>query len=274
MSPESAFIVPNHLPQPSLFVPHGAPTFALRPGAAGAALARIATTLSPPRAIIMISAHWSTPVPTVGLADRPQTIHDYWGLPRELYSIVYPATGCKETAIEVRDRLSNAGFSTNLDEVRGLDHGAWIPLRLMFPNADVPVVPLSIQGHLGPTHHLAVGRVLAPMAQEGFLIIASGNLTHNLEDFQLAHMKGRQASAYVREFSDWIWHCLEACDLQALLDYRHQAPEAGRAHPTDEHLLPLYVAFGAAGSGSRVKRLYAGIDDYVLAMDTFAFYSR
>ena len=258
-------------PQPAFFVPHGAPTFALRPGAAGAALVRAAGSLGRPRAIIVVSAHWNTAVPTVGFADRPETIHDFGGFPRELYAIRYPATGCREAAAQVLARIRDAGFMVISDEKRGLDHGAWLPLRLMFPEADVPVIPVSIQAHLGPAHHLAIGRALAPLAEQGFLIIASGNLTHNLADFQLAYRTGGTTPLYVRAFADWIWQRLDASDVPALLDYRRQAPDAVRAHPDDDHLLPLYVALGAARPGGRIERLHAGIDEYVIAMDAFAF---
>jgi 4,5-DOPA dioxygenase extradiol len=260
-------------PQPTLFVPHGAPTFALQPGAAGAALARAAADLRNPRAIVVASAHWGTPDPTVGVGDRLATLHDYRGFPPELYAIDYPATGCREAAAEVLGQLTDAGLAAVAKETRGLDHGAWIPLRLLFPDAEVPVIPLSIQPHLGPAHHLAVGRALAPLARKGFLVIGSGNLTHNLRDFQLARVSGGGVPSYVRAFADWIWQRLAAGDLFALLDYRNQAPAAERAHPTDEHLLPLYVALGAAGDRARAERLHAGIDDHVLAMDAFAFHT-
>ena len=261
-----------HPTQASLFVPHGAPTFALRPGAAGAALRRAAATLARPRAAIVVSAHWDTPEPTVGLAERPETLHDYWGFPPELYELAYPATGCREAAAEVLAALHAAGFAAAGDDGRGLYHGAWIPLRLMFPEADVPVIPLSIQGGRGPAHHLAVGRALAPLAARGFLVLASGNLTHNLGDYRLAVAGRGDAFGYVREFADWIWQRMEAGDNAALLDYRQQAPDAVRAHPRDEHLLPLFVALGAGGVGARAERLHAGIDDYVIAMDAFAFH--
>jgi 4,5-DOPA dioxygenase extradiol len=256
---------------PALFVPHGAPTFALRPGAAGAALAAVAADLPRLRAIVVVSAHWDTAESTVGFADRPETIHDYWGFPRELNSIRYPATGCREAATEVRQRLAEAGFTVSADSSRGLDHGAWIPLRMMFPDADVPVIPLSIQSRLGPQHHLAIGRTLAPLAAHGILVLGSGNLTHNLGDFQAAYQAGGGAPAYVREFADWMWEKLAARDVPALLDYRSQAPHAQRAHPTEDHLLPLYVALGAAGEDFEATRFHAGVDDFVLAMDAFSF---
>jgi 4,5-DOPA dioxygenase extradiol len=260
--------------QPALFVPHGAPTFALRPGAAGTALAGVADLLARPRAIVAVSAHWETEVPTVSLATRLETIHDFSGFPAELYRMRYPATGCPEAAREVAQAIAAAGLAVDFDLHRGLDHGAWVPLRLMFPEADVPVVPLSIQPHLGPAHAMRVGRALAPLRERGILVIASGNLTHNLRDYLVAAQTGGHTPAYVREFADWMWDRLEAGDVTTLLDYRRAMPSAARAHPTEEHLLPLYVALGAAGEEFTVERIHAGIDDCVLAMDAFRFASR
>lgn len=257
--------------QPALFVPHGAPTFALRPGAAGAAISAKARTLSLPRAIIMISAHWDTAVPTVGFADRLETIHDFSGFPDELYALRYPATGCREAAEVVVAAIRAAGLPVATDTQRGLDHGAWVPLRLMFPEADVPVIPLSIQSHAGPEQAYLLGRALAPLLAKGFLVIASGNVTHNLRDYQLASRNGGQTPAYVRQFTDWLANRLQAHDISAVLDYRAQAPGAVQAHPSDEHLLPLFVALGAGGEQAEVQRFHAGIDDYVIAMDAYAF---
>jgi 4,5-DOPA dioxygenase extradiol len=269
MAPVTVF-APNSA-QPSLFVPHGAPTFALRPGAAGVALARAASGLARPRAIVIASAHWDTEQPQVGAAERLQTIHDFWGFPEELSRIRYPATGCLEASREVLSALHTAGLDAGLDSERGLDHGAWIPLRLMFPDAEVPVIPLSIQSGRGPAHHLALGRALAPLAKKGFLVIGSGNLTHNLRDFQIAVRSGGHAPEYVRPFADWFWDRIEARDVPALLDYRRRAPAAERAHPQEDHLLPFFVALGAGGSLDGAERLHSGVDDYVLAMDAFAF---
>ncbi len=257
--------------QTALFVPHGAPTFALRPGAAGAALVRQAQAVPQPRAIVIVSAHWDTALPTVGFAERPQTIHDFWGFPEALYAIRYPATGCREAAEEVVAAIANAGLPVTKDAERGLDHGAWVPLRLMFPEADVPVIPLSIQSRGGPQQAYALGRALAPLAARGFLVIASGNVTHNLRDYQLAARSGGQTPAYVREFADWMATRLAAQDIPALLDYRRQAPGAVQAQPSDEHLLPLYVALGAAGEKAQTHRFHAGIDDYVIVMDAYSF---
>ncbi len=257
---------------PVLFVPHGAPTFALRPGAAGAALAAMAQSLPRPRAIVILSAHWQTETPTVGYADRPATIHDFWGFPEALYTLRYPASGCREAADAVVTALEAAGLPVQRDEQRGLDHGAWIPLRMMFPDADLPVIPLSIPRRGGAQAAYQLGQALTPLTAQGFLIIASGNLTHNLGDFQQA---GRgQTPAYVRAFPEWIAERLTAGDLASVLDYRRQAPDAVQAHPTEEHLLPLHVALGAAGASAGIQRFHAGIDDYVLAMDAYAFSPR
>jgi 4,5-DOPA dioxygenase extradiol len=259
------------MPISPLFVPHGAPTFALRPGAAGAALTAYAAALPAPRAIIVISPHWDSDVPTVGTADRLETIHDFSGFPEELYRLRYPASGCREAADEVVATLQANGLPVREDGRRGLDHGAWVPLRLMFPEADVPVVPLSLQSRRGPQGAWLLGRALAPLVDRGFLIIASGNVTHNLHDFQRAAMSGAPAPDYVREFPEWLAGRLAAGDLPTLLDYRRQAPGGIPAHPSDEHLLPLFVALGAAGDGARPNRFHAGIDDYVIAMDAYSF---
>ncbi len=257
--------------QPVFFVPHGAPTFALRPGAAGAAIAAAARHLPRPRAIIIVSPHWETTVATVGFAERLETIYDFGGFARELYTLRYPATGCPEAAQQVVDAIAAAGLAVQRDTQRGLDHGAWVPLRIMFPDADVPVIPLSLQSHGGPQQAYKLGQALAPLMAQGFLLIASGNITHNLRDYQIASQSGGQTPAYVRQFADWIGTQLLAHDHAALLDYRVRAPDAVRAHPSDEHLLPLYVALGAAGEGAQLERIHAGIDDYVLAMDAYRF---
>jgi 4,5-DOPA dioxygenase extradiol len=259
---------------PTLFVPHGAPTFALQPGAAGAAIATAAKTLPQPRVIVIASAHWTTRVPTVGFAERPQTIHDFYGFPDALYQLSYPATGCREAAEEVVAAIGAAGLPVERDAGRGLDHGAWIPLRLMFPDADVPVVPLSIQAHGGPGQAWQLGRALAPLVGKGFLVVGSGNLTHNLHDYRVGDAAAADQPGYVRRFADWIAGRLAAGDVAALLDYRRLAPDAVRAHPSEEHLLPLFVALGAAGDAPEARRIHAGVADRVLAMDAYAFEPR
>jgi 4,5-DOPA dioxygenase extradiol len=256
---------------PSLFVPHGAPTFALQPGETGARLAGAAAGLpQQPRAVVVASAHWHTAVPMVGAAERPDTIHDFWGFPEPLYELRYQAPGAPDLASRIVERLREAGFPAQASG-HGLDHAVWIPLMQMFPLADLPVVPLSIQAGQGAEHHYRVGQALAPLLEERVLVIGSGNLTHSLQDFRQAIVSGGGTPPYVREFADWIWRRIEEDDIAALLDYRRRAPSAQRAHPTEDHLLPLFVALGAAGAHARARRIHAGIDDLVLAMDAYAF---
>ncbi len=262
----------RHPPLPALFLAHGAPTMALQPGQAGAALAQAAASLPRPRAIVVVSAHWQTPRPTIGTAPELKTIHDFHGFPPDLYRIRHPAQSHPGIAEQVRQRLGEDGIEVEIDEQRGLDHGAWTPLLLMYPQADIPIVPLSLQSGLGPEHHLRVGRILAPLLADGVLLLASGNITHNLGDFCKSFAETTGTPTYVAEFADWIWQRLATGDEEALLAYRQRAPNAVRAHPTEEHLLPLYVALGAAGADYRPERLYQGIASVVLAMDSYAFW--
>ncbi len=255
---------------PSLYVSHGSPMTALQPGATGARLAELATALPRPRAIVVASAHYLARRPQVGGAAQPPTVHDFGGFPAALYQMRYPAPGDPALAREIAQRLEDAGLPAAVDASRGLDHGVWVPLRLMYPDADIPVVPLSIQPHGGPAHQLVVGRALAPLRENGVLVIGSGSITHNLHDLAAGYGAGREAP-YVQPFIRWIEQRLAEGDAAALLDYRKQAPFAERAHPTDEHLLPLFVALGAAGQGAQAQRLDAGVDLGILAMDIYRF---
>jgi 4,5-DOPA dioxygenase extradiol len=254
---------------PALFISHGSPMHALDAGAAGAAWAGLAASLPRPRAILIASAHWETNVAMLTGSARPQTIHDFSGFPEPLYRLRYPAPGAPELAQRARTLLHEAGFTAAIDGSRGLDHGAWSPLLHMYPDADIPVVQLSLQTELGPRHHYRVGRALAPLAGEDVLVIGSGHMTHNLRDW----MRGSRAAPapYVTEFQSWVDARIQAGDHEALIEYRSRAPHAARAHPTDEHFLPLFVALGAAGERPRPTRVYDAIEDGALAMDAYAF---
>nr|WP_255441540.1 MULTISPECIES: class III extradiol ring-cleavage dioxygenase [unclassified Synechococcus] len=254
-----------------MFVAHGSPMFALQPGAAGAALAEFATTLQRPQAVLVISPHWETELATVGTASQLDTIHDFGGFDPALYAIQYPASGSPQAAQQVVEALKAAGLPVSTDPQRGLDHGAWVPLRYLFPAADVPVVPLSIQHQGGPEHAYRVGQALAPLAQQGWLIVASGNITHNLRDWQQASRGGAVDTSYAQRFSDWVDAQLSCGHVEALLHYRQRHPDAERSHPRDEHLLPLFNALGAAGEGSSARAIHRGIRDHVIAMDSYAF---
>ena len=260
-----------HPPKSVLFVPHGSPMFALHPGEAGAAMRALVPHLGTPRAIVVISPHWETAVPTVGFASRPETIHDFGGFDPRLYEMQYPAAGSPEVAAEVVSALQVAGLPSAQDAQRGLDHGAWIPLRQMFPDAQIPVVPLSVQSHLGPAHAYRVGQALAPLAAQNVLIMGSGNITHNLRDLMAVRMQGNATPDYVQAFADWVHAQLVERDVAGLMAYRQQL-SGQRAHPTDEHLLPLYTAWGAAGADAQPEAFFRGISDEVIAMDGYTFH--
>jgi 4,5-DOPA dioxygenase extradiol len=258
---------------PVIFAPHGAPTFALAPGEAGLALSRLASRLEQPACVVVVSAHWDTDIPSLGASDHhPETIHDFRGFPKELDALSYPAPGAPEVAMAAAELLKRAGFEARPDARRGLDHGAWVPLRFMFPDASVPVVPLSIQSHLGPEHHFRMGRALRSLSDQGILIVASGNLTHNLSHYRQAALGAGATPAYVDSFRDWAWDKLERRELGELLAYRDHAPGAQEAHPEDDHLLPLFVALGAAQDDYAAERLFSGVYDFVIAMDGFVLW--
>jgi 4,5-DOPA dioxygenase extradiol len=257
---------------PAVFVSHGSPMLLLDGGRTLDAWRALAADLPRPRAVLAVSAHWTTAAPAVGSVTAPPTIHDFGGFPQPLYEIQYPAPGAPELAGRVASLLGAAGLPTALDPVRGLDHGAWVPMSVMYPGADVAVTQLSVQPRADPAHHVRLGRALAPLRDEGVLILASGSLTHNLHD--MVWGAGDDASAvkpYVREFQQWIFEKMQAGDTAALCEYRRQAPHAVRAHPTDEHLLPLFVAYGAAGEAVKLERWFDGVTEGVLAMDAYAF---
>ncbi|HSI96061.1 MAG: class III extradiol ring-cleavage dioxygenase, partial [Methylophilaceae bacterium] len=257
---------------PALFVPHGAPTFALDPGEAGAALADFAREIVRPKAVLVISAHWDTELPTFSAACRPQTIHDFYGFPQQLYAIRYPVCGAVAWAMEARTLLEEAGFAVALDPQRGLDHGAWVPLRMMYPDASVPVVAMSVQSRLGPRHHYRLGQALAPLRDAGVLIVASGNLTHNLGHIGAGRPGSPVSLDYVPAFQQWWREQIEAGDIESLLDYRTKAPGAVEAHPTEEHLLPFFVALGAGGERFAPQAVYSGVEYGMLVMDSYAFW--
>jgi len=251
---------------PTVFLSHGSPMHALEPGAAGDVWSGLARALPRPRALLIVSAHWETDEPTLTGSARPGTIHDFSGFPEPLYRIRYPAPGAPDLAERTLALLKEAGFTAAIDGRRGLDHGAWSPLLYMYPQADVPVVQLSLQTGLGPRHHLALGEALRPLAGEGILLLGSGHMTHNLRD------RARpEEGAYAHEFQAWVNEKIERQDLETLSDYRSAAPHGVRAHPTEEHFLPLFFALGAAAGGFRAERLYDGIDSGVLAMDAYRF---
>jgi 4,5-DOPA dioxygenase extradiol len=258
-------------PLPALFVSHGAPTFALSDAPARHFLEGLAASLeSRPKAILVLSAHWETRRPAVNAVATNATIHDFHGFPAELYALHYPAPGSPALAERVRDLLAGGGLETDVDSGRGLDHGAWVPLRLVYPEADIPVVQLSVQSRLGSEHHYRLGRLLAPLRDEGVLIIGSGSFTHDLSSFRdYWHDAEAAQPQWVAEFAAWMAKAIGEGRRDALIDYRRLAPSAARNHPTEEHLLPLFVAMGAGDGAGR--HLHASSTHGILRMDVFAF---
>ena len=255
---------------PSVFVSHGAPTLPLAPSPAREFLAGLGGVLGRPQAILCISAHWETAAPAVSTAEHPGTVHDFYGFPERLYALRYPAPGAPELARRTAALLAGAGLACTADPAQGLDHGAWVPLLLMYPAADVPTAQLSVQMPLGPAHHLALGRALAPLREEGVLVLGSGGATHNLAELSRA-APDAPPPPHVTAFEAWLAERAEAGDEESLVDYRRKAPAAARVHPREEHFLPFFVAFGAAGKGARGRRLHDSFSYGALSMAAFAF---
>ena len=260
--------------QPALFISHGAPTIPIDEGAPAKTFleglgAALEAEAGKPTAILVVSAHWETEKPTLSAVAQPETIHDFYGFPDALYRMRYPAPGAPDLARRAADLLKAAGIEAGVDETRGLDHGAWTPLLLSHPAAEIPVLQLSVQPHLGPAHHRALGRALKPLRDEGVLIVGSGAATHNLPEFR-GQRPDTPAPDWVRAFADWLEDRIEAGDDAALEAYR-DAPEGARNHPTPEHFLPLFAALGAGAEGARGRTLHRSYRYGIIAMDCYRF---
>ncbi len=253
---------------PVLFVSHGAPTVALERGPFAAALAGFAAGLGKPRAVLVVSAHW-TAAREIGItsAARHRLIYDFSGFPDALYRIRWPAPGAPDVAARAAALVEAAGFRARLDPVRGLDHGAWVPLRLAFPEADVPVAQLALP-EAPPEALLRLGAALAPLRDEDVLLVASGGLLHNLAAIRFDDEA--RADPWAREFDAWAAARIAALDVAALARWREAGPHAERAAPSSEHLDPLFVALGARAPGDRVETLHEEIRHGNLGMRSFA----
>lgn len=256
---------------PVLFVSHGAPTFALQPGLLGPRLTAVGDQLPRPRALLVVSPHWMTRGVRVATSAAPETVHDFGGFDRALYRIQYPAPGHPELAVRAVEVLRAAGWPAEADANQGLDHGAWVPIRFLYPEADVPVFQVSLPAGLTPEQAYALGQALAPLRDEGVMVVGSGSMTHNLYEFR---MDAAGEAVYAREFAAWVRQAVEARDDQRLLHTMELAPHAHRAHPTTEHFLPLLVAAGAASGEPGVETLEGGITYGVLSMDSYLFGAR
>ena len=252
----------------SLFISHGAPTFALEPGLAGPALTRQGQQMPRPVAALVVSPHWMTRDLQVGMTPEPVTIHDFRGFEQALYELQYPASGHPPLAGQALAQLQKSGWQPLANPDRGLDHGAWVPMRHLYPDASVPVFQVSLPASLDSQSAWRLGRDLAPLQEEGVMIIGSGSLTHNLYEVR---WRDEQAADYARQFSHWVRDAVLAGDSNRLRATLDQAPHAAREHPTSEHFLPLLVAAGAAGEGAAARLIEGGIEHKVLSMDSFVF---
>lgn len=251
---------------PSLFVSHGSPMFALEPGLLGPNLERVGRSLPSLSAILVVSPHWQTRGVRVTGAVTPETVHDFGGFPAPLYALQYPAPGAPQLASQVVDLLRGAGFDAAIDAQRGLDHGAWVPLRYLKPAADVPVLQVSLPHDIDTAGALRLGAAIAPLRGRGVLVVGSGSLTHNLYEFR-QHIGDPE---YAQAFADWVADAVARRDADALVHYR-QSPHAARAHPTEEHYLPLLVALGASDADEPGRLVPGGMTHDVLSMDSFGF---
>lgn len=223
---------------PAIFVGHGAPTLAID-AAKGEPLRRWGEQLTGVQSILVVSAHWEYAPPTIGTTAVLPLVHDYYGFPLELADVVYPSPGAPELAARVQALVP----AIRRDEQRGLDHGVWTPLVHMFPAADLPVLQLSLPSRLGDRGVYELGRALAPLRDEGVLVLGSGNITHNLRALA---PDGSEPASWARDFDAWVAERLLARDDAALVEARVRGPLFARNHPSAEHWLPLLVTLGAA----------------------------
>ena len=256
---------------PALYVSHGAPLFAVDAGETGPALTRWGQGLRAQfpalRGVVIMSPHWMARTPQVMTGPQPATWHDFCGFPPALYQLQYPAPGAPALAQEVLALLQAAGVAAQGDAERPFDHGAWVPLMHLFPEADLPVVQVALPVRAGPAEVYAMGAALRDLRSQGVLVMGSGSMTHNLAEFFGGE---REPAPYVIAFSRWIESALERGDMKALLNYRSLAPHAERAHPTDDHFLPLFFALGAAGDAARPTYISREVMYGMLAMDSLS----
>ncbi|HNV60282.1 MAG TPA: class III extradiol ring-cleavage dioxygenase [Rhodoferax sp.] len=253
---------------PVFFISHGAPTFALEPGLLGPQLQQLGAQLADVKAVLVVSPHWQTRDMRVGSSPKPETVHDFGGFPAELYTLQYPAPGEPGLANAAAHLLADAGFATGLDERRGLDHGAWVPLYHLLPAAKVPVFQVSMPVSLTTAQAVDMGSALASLRAQGVAIVASGSMTHNLYEIRQPDAK---PESYAQEFAAWVRTAVQAHAVNPLINYRIEAPHAARAHPTQEHFLPLLVALGAKLEGDSLQVLDGGITHGVLSMESYVW---
>lgn len=258
---------------PTLFVSHGAPNMILHASPARDFLAGLGASLPRPDAILVMSAHFETDKPIVVADEKPKMIYDFGGFEPEMYRMRYDAPGAIGLAVEAARLAQGAGLEAQAATGRGYDHGTWVPLKLIYPDADIPVAQISVQPHRDGAHHAALGRALAPLREQGVLVIGSGGATHNLRAlYRGGYADDAPPPDWVAEFDDWLRDKAESGDLAAVADYERSAPHARENHPSPEHFLPMPFAFGAAGEGARGERIHVSHQKGVLMLDAYRFH--
>ena len=258
--------MPANHPMPSLFLSHGAPDMVITEKDARDALRTLATRLPRPSAIVVVSAHWSADPLGVTAGDRLRTIHDFGGFPAELYALQYPAQGSQTLSNEIKERLHEQGFVARLDTERGLDHGAWIPLMIMYPDAEIPVVQVSLPA--GSLNDLVrLGTALRPLCQRGVLVIGSGGSVHNLR----ALNQVAKTDDWAVQFEHWLRQTVEGNHFSRLITTTDFPTSFRRAHPTIEHYAPLVVAWAAGDRDLPGRRVHHGFTYGNLGMSCFEF---
>ena len=256
--------------QPTLFLSHGAPDIALRTSHPSNRFLRgLGEKLERPDAILVVTAHWCTAEIALSSVTQYETIHDFGNFDSRLYAMHYTPPGDRGLASRIAQELTHAGMEIHTDTVRGLDHGSWIPLHLIYPDADIPVVQMSVQPHLSPDHHYRLGRQLALFREENVLIIGSGALTHNLARSTFTSVD-KEPESWVTDFADWMRKQLEEGNSRTVLEYRSRAPYGAANHPSEEHLCPLFVETGAA-NGQPATLLPSGSMYGTVMMDSYGF---
>ena len=252
----------------TLFISHGAPDLMIRQTPAHDFLKNLANDFEKPKAIIVFSAHFESEEIEITGNFRLQTIHDFSGFPPELHKMTYDAEGSPELAAEILQIFREMDFVAKINPKRGLDHGAWVPLKLIYPAADIPVIQISLQSSQSPIYHYKIGRIIAQLKEKNILIIGSGSITHNLA--MAFQNKEKPTPAWVENFSEAIYQKLQNQDIAAIINW-YDLESAQENHPSFEHFIPLLIAMGAAGGEFRTKRLHHSFDYSVLAMDCYVF---
>jgi 4,5-DOPA dioxygenase extradiol len=260
---------------PSLFLSHGGPNIVTDPSEARDYLTHLPEITGKPKAIVLVSAHFETDGAVVVTDPAPDMIYDFGGFSEELYRMVYPAPGDPDLAMRVAHMIHDAGLDVRVAPKRGYDHGAWTSMLLAFPQADIPIVQVSIDPNRDAAYHHALGLALSPLRSEWILLVGSGHITHNLRAVFGAMRGGMKSdpemTSKVEAFTGWFAEKFAENDREAILDWRNRAPFVADNHPTDEHLMPLFFAYGAGGQNATAKRVHASRQFGFFAFDSWMF---